>query len=82
MRLSLVDSPRNICHIPKTLNVIMRVISGDVIVGRDRQTLADGGGLPVGTSDGIVTLAWDAGALFMAASPAGASAVVEVVVPE
>lgn len=82
MRITLVDSPRSICHIPKFQNLILRVISGGVIVGRDRQTLADGGGLPVATTDNIVTLPWDAGALYMAATPAGTTAEVEVIVPE
>lgn len=81
MRIGLVDSPRLIADPPRFLHVILRVISGDVLVGRDRQTLSDGGGLPVAASDGIVTLFWDAGALYMASTPAGTQASIEVIVP-
>ena len=81
MRISLVDSPRHIASIPKFQRIILRVISGGVVLGRDRQTLDDGGGLPVSSTDNIVQLEWDAGAVFMAASPSGSQAVVEVIVP-
>jgi len=79
MRISLDTGPRNIARIRKTHeHITIRVISGDCIIGRDRQGLSDGGGMPVYTSDGIVSIAWEVGELWMAGAP---TAVVEVIVP-
>ena len=81
MRITLVDSARHIANVPRFTHVIVRVIAGTVLIGRDRQTLEDGGGLPVAVSDGIQSLDWDTGPLYMAATPAGTQASIEVVLP-
>lgn len=81
MRLTLVDSPRHIATLPKFQHVVLRVISGAAVIGRDRQSLENGDGLPIAVSDGIQNLAWDTGALFMAASPLGSQCEIEVIVP-
>lgn len=78
MRITLTDSPRNIAYIPTFRHIVARVISGDCIIGRDRQNLSDGGGLPVSASDGILNLAWDVGPLWMAGSP---TCEIEVLIP-
>lgn len=80
MRLSLVETPRKICTVPRSLRIHLRAISGTALLARDPQTLFDGGGLPVGTADGIVSLEWENGALWMAGQ--GGAAVVEAIVPE
>lgn len=80
MRLILVDSPRQVARVPRFTHLILRVITGAVLLARDRQTLSDGGGLPVAVADGIQDLAWDAGDLWMAAA-SGTTSDVEVIVP-
>jgi len=81
MRITLIDSPSPIATIPRFQHVILRVISGSILIGRDRQSVESGGGLPVAAADNIVTLAWDAGPLWMAADP-GTQATAEVIVPQ
>jgi len=81
MRITLIDSASPIATIPRFQHVILRVISGTILIGRDRQSVENGGGLPASVADGIVTLAWDAGPLFMAAA-SGTQATAEVIVPQ
>ena len=80
MRITLVDTPRHIAPVPRFTHILLRVISGDVLLGRDRQSISDGGGLPVAVADGIQNLAWDTGELWMSAAT-GTTAVAEVIVP-
>lgn len=79
MRISVTDTPRNVARIPERRNLHLRVISGNALLSRDGQTLLTGGGLPIGTADGIVTLEWDAGELWISGS--GGTSVLEVILP-
>ena len=81
MKVSIVDSPRKIAKVPRFMHVHMRVASGTVLLARDNQTLIDGGGLSVSAADGILSLPWDTGDLWMAAYPQGTTAQIEMVLP-
>lgn len=79
MRISVNDTPRNVARIPRKLNLHMRVISGTALISRDGQTLLTGGGLPIAVADGIQSLEWDAGDLWISGS--GGTAEIEVILP-
>lgn len=81
MRLTVSDSPRHVATLSTREWIHLRVLSGDVLLARENQTLLAGNGLPVAVSDGLVSLNWQAGNLWIQ-SPAGSgNAVLEVVLP-
>lgn len=79
MRINLVSSPRKIATLRRPAWLHLRAISGTALLAPDQQTLTDGGGLPVSVGDGIVSLNWENGDVFMAGQ--GGASEVEIVIP-
>jgi hypothetical protein len=79
MRIAAIASPRKVATIPKLYTLHMRVIgAGGVLLAREEQTLISGGGLPVSSTDGLVSLVWDAGEVWVQGDPTGT---MEIVLP-
>lgn len=81
MRLTVSDSPRHVAKLSTREWIHLRVISGNVLLARENQSLVAGDGLPVGVSDGLVSLNWQAGDLWIQSPSGSGSAVLEVVLP-
>lgn len=79
MRVLLKDSPRHLATIHVRTWIHLRVISGNVRIARENQELLGGAGLPVLTSDGIVSLNWQTGSIW--AQGSGGDAELEIVLP-
>ncbi len=73
-------SPRKVATLPRCANVHFRVLTGDALVAQTSQELIDGGGLPIAITDGIVSLEWQQGELWLSAG-GSADCVLEVIVP-
>jgi len=78
MRITAISSPRHVATIARQLTLHLRVTSGAVLIAREQQDLLAGGGLPIAAADGIQSLDWDTGQLWVQGDPAGTF---EVVLP-
>lgn len=79
MKIELASGPRRIAFIPSGRRVHLRVTGGTIRLAEDPQTLTDGAGIPVSSADGLVSLVWDSGPLWMA--PDGGPATIQLVLP-
>jgi hypothetical protein len=78
MRITAISSPRKVATIPKLYTLHMRVITGSVLLARDQHTLMTGGGLPISAGDGLVSLVWDSGDVWVQGEITGT---MEIVLP-
>ena len=80
MRIKLPDTPRRLARLNRPSYVHIRIVSGTVRLSSDQESLLGGDGFRVGTSDGILSLRWEAEQIW-AAAESGSNAEMEVLLP-
>lgn len=79
MRIQATDSPRQLATFQRPTWVHTRVASGTVRLAQSNQELLAGEGLPIASTDGIVSLVWEPAQLWIMG--AGGTAELEVIIP-
>lgn len=68
MRLTLTGDPLRLVKWPdeRLRWILLRVISGNIRVGLTDEQLRTGGGLPVASADGLLSLPWETAEVWVA----------------
>ena len=78
MRITPNDSPARLARFPRDTWIVLRVLTGSILLSPEAQILTSGGGLPVAVADNIVRIVWPAGDLWVQGS---IGAIAEVILP-
>jgi hypothetical protein len=79
MRVQVTDTPRLFSTRRNPRWITLRVITGAVKLGTEQIELLSGYGLPIATTDNIVSVVWPEDQLWIQSSPPGTVADVELV---
>lgn len=79
MRVSVSPTPRRLARFSRRTLIVLRVLSGTVRIAETQESLFDGAGVPVGTSDGIQN--WELPEMEFWICSDGTNAVLEVLLP-